>query len=512
VKATPIYFSSLPEKPRATNGVCHLLRWDNHVFYISNLYKALGQSHCPMCDRRPSPDHFARHIKSCTIRWKKYGTGQAEVYHSAERYKPPLDVFEEIEMQANHCFPSHLKDIHYMATFDSETYFDMCPEPELRGKKTQTLSRMYPFVIGACSNVPGFTAPKLFWLQEDGGGKFVEDFVDYLVEISRKQAELLKEQLQDVYGVLRKKMGESQMMGNNYGLKLFQSLYAKLDQFVSRLPVLSFNGGKFDCKVLRQHLLPALFDRYGMDGVSTSMKDGRYMKISCRDLLFVDQLNYLPAGKCSYDLFIQNTLGKKMKHKFPYEFLTSLDKLKHTQLPPLEEWYSTLKGHNVLEIEHRSYRRYLADGISSQVALKNLGLTEVPKTGQETLDDLHTFFKEQNFQTFADFVAYYLKGDVEPFVQAAEKMSRTFFNDADIQSIYRCYSSIPAVGVKVAFRYMEKCDVFVPSPDTYQLLRDKTPGGQSILVQLEAISGVTPIRKTEFESDALKCSSIFSLE
>jgi hypothetical protein len=38
LKATPIYLSKMGET-EAINGVCHLVRWNTHVCYISNLYK-----------------------------------------------------------------------------------------------------------------------------------------------------------------------------------------------------------------------------------------------------------------------------------------------------------------------------------------------------------------------------------------------------------------------------------------------------------------------------------------
>ena len=169
-----------------------------------------------MCDIRPSPNNLARHIKTCSLKWKKYGNNQQEIYHGGEEYKPPLDIFEEIENVCNVDLPKKLREIHFLATFDSETYFEMYPQPVLRGEKMETLSRMYPFVIGVCSNVPGYENAKLFWLS-DSDESFVETFIEYLISISKKQQDLLDDLLEPVFDLLHEKMESSEKNNNVYG-------------------------------------------------------------------------------------------------------------------------------------------------------------------------------------------------------------------------------------------------------------------------------------------------------
>lgn len=106
----------------------------------------------------------------------------------------------------------------------------------------------------------------------------------------------------------------------------------------------------------------------------------------------------------------------------------------------------------------------------------------------------------------------HFSADILPFVQAAEKVSKTFMKTFDIQ-LYRCYPSIPSVAVAVAFqKYLTDVPIYIPSKQCYELIRDSTPAGQSILFTLEALKGKTKIREDEYGSNSLTCQSVFSLE
>ena len=46
-------------------------------------------------------------------------------------------------------------------------------------------------------------------------------------------------------------------------------------------------------------------------------------------------------------LFYKSYNIETEKGFFPYEWFDSFEKLKHTSLPPQEEWYSTLKNETI---------------------------------------------------------------------------------------------------------------------------------------------------------------------
>jgi hypothetical protein len=434
-----------------------------------------------------------------------------EKYHSAEMYKPMVETLELIEQELHCKFEKALKTVHYLACWDCETYFDLLAEERLRGKSTRTLSKLQVFLIGCASNVEGYDKCKLFWLNQDNPTDYVKDFVNYLEEISGVQSSLLRIQMEPVYKQIEKRHIQAQICGNNHGVELAVSLKIKLNKFIKRMPCLAFNMSKFDARVLREVLLPVLFKKYGFRNIETSLKNGQYMRIITPAFAMLDMLNYLPGGKTSYDSWILSVLNKKLKQSLPYQWITSLDKLDEPRLPPLNQWFSNLKGHNVLEVNHLSYTAYIEKGVSPEQALSNLGLTDTPKPGQETLDDLQTLFDKKGFRTFKEWVGFYMEGDILPFVKASEITSRKFFDNYNVQ-LYREHTSIPSVGLVEAFHYLKDVDIFVPSENTYKLLKEKTCGGQSIIFQMEALKDITKIREYEFGPDARTCKSVFSLE
>lgn len=265
------------------------------------------------------------------------------------------------------------------------------------------------YFTGIASNIPGHTQSKLFW-SSNLGEKFCESFLDYLTEISEKQAKILFKQFKHVFNYLEMRLEYAEENKNQYGIKLYQKLLHKLENTICRLPVIGYNSAKFDCRLLKRVLAPALYQKFGKT-VSVQMKDGRYTKITTPNLLFLDQMNYLSA-KCSYDQFIYNTLHERMKSKLCYEWLDDLQKLEYDSLPDYEHWFSTLKNCNVLDVEWQAFQEYVKQGLSEEQAIKNLGLHERPKPGREVLQDLRQMFEDKKFGTFKNFVAYYLEYDV----------------------------------------------------------------------------------------------------
>ena len=100
--------------------------------------------------------------------------------------------------------------------------------------------------------------------------------------------------------------------------------------------------------------------------------------------------------------------------------------------------------------------------------------------------------------------------DLLPGLESAEKQARMFY--AEFGKNLFTYSSLPAVSVAIAFdNYLNKAGVnlFVPTKQTY-LDCLSVPAGQSILITMEAIGGLTPIRQREFGASALIAQSAFS--
>lgn len=96
------------------------------------------------------------------------------------------------------------------------------------------------------------------------------------------------------------------------------------------------------------------------------------MCISNCDLKFLDISNFVAPG-FSYDKFIKSYEIDLHKSYFPYEFCTAYEKLQHSELPPYEAVYSSLKNCNVLEEEFSRYQQLVeVEKVPVSVALKTM--------------------------------------------------------------------------------------------------------------------------------------------
>ena len=70
------------------------------------------------------------------------------------------------------------------------------------------------------------------------------------------------------------------------------------------------------------------------------------MCIKTEKLMFVDIANYI-APDISYSQYLKAYKFTEQNGSVPYEWMTSLDKLNVSQLPPHEALFSTLKNENI---------------------------------------------------------------------------------------------------------------------------------------------------------------------
>ena len=244
IKLSVLRNSNLSEQP---NGVCNLLRIQDHIMLITDLERAIGYYICSLCQMRVgSRQNFRKHLQACTKTSKLPG-GVKEVYHSGELYSPGQGIFDELEEKLNFKFENETKRIGYLITFDCETNFNDLKEPERRGNCTETVSLLECFLIGCCSNIPGFLESKLFWLDQDPI-IMMQDFVNHLEMMSIKQAELLRQQLQPVYRRLDVCYAMAEHNGNEYGCRELKRLRGRLNNFVEVVCVLGYNMGRFDSR------------------------------------------------------------------------------------------------------------------------------------------------------------------------------------------------------------------------------------------------------------------------
>ena len=130
-----------------------------------------------------------------------------------------------------------------------------------------------------------------------------------------------------------------------------------LETYMTEIPVLGYNSSKYDLNLIKSRFAECLDLAAGKKNFVVK-KCNQYMCISNGEFKFLDISNFVAPG-FSYDKFIKSYEIELHKSYFPYEFLTSFAKLDHTELPPYDAFFSSLKNCNVLEEEYSRYKTFI---------------------------------------------------------------------------------------------------------------------------------------------------------
>ena len=122
----------------------------------------------------------------------------------------------------------------------------------------------------------------------------------------------------------------------------YHKAYEKLVEWISLVPLVGFNSGRYDLNMAKKYLIPFLNNN---DNPEMIIKRGNnYLCIKLKNLLLIDIINFLAPGY-SYDNYIRAYApNSDTKGFFPYEWFDSLEKLNHEELPPIEAFSSRLRG------------------------------------------------------------------------------------------------------------------------------------------------------------------------
>ena len=254
----------------------------------------------------------------------------------------------------------------------------------------------------------------------------------------------------------------------------------ELVKWFHQVPVLGFNSGHYDLKLIRQHFIPLLAQD---PGTFAAEKNGRIMFINTPKFKFLDVLNYLGPG-ITYEKWVKTYGATLAKSWLPYEWFDSPDKLDFPGLPPYMAWYSKLKGEYVLTLKE--------------------------------YDDCHRIFKERGMQTFGDWLEYYNNLDVAPFLEALQKM-KEFYTSLGID-IFKDAVSLPGVSEKYILRKTlqprwgyKPPELYSPNKEAYAMLKAAVVGGPSLVFTRKHVAGETRIRSHQYE-DAKVCRRILGYD
>ena len=239
---------------------------------------------------------------------------------------------------------------------------------------------------------------------------------------------------------------------NKYIKQRLCELYGKFMRYCEQVPVLSFNGGKYDLNLLKSKLAKHL-NLHNDNTAFVIKKPNNYTCISTENFKFLDVTNYLAPG-FSYATFLRAFEVDEKKGFFPYEWFDSIEKLDNVELPPYDKFYSDLKKVNILDIDGE---------------------------GQQNYEWLQEVWRTEGMTTFRDFLKWYNNLDVQPFVQAVENMQQ-FYKDKNID-LFKIAISVPGIARKLLF---DSTNANFPlfsyaTQDIFKTIKKSCFGGPSII-------------------------------
>ena len=478
---------------------------EGHFDYIWSMQKYSSSYVCRNCGQFWKNMHnYKRHEAKCNraSRYKYIGGP----YQPRQRFYGTL---EEIGIWVEP------KDRFYQfrATYDLEA----CLVPT--GSDGIYVSRHLPMSVSIASNVPGMEGP--YCIVSDGdSGNMVYTMVEKLCEISDEAYERTKQimhkyisQIEELQERQEKEMTNMpEFMHKRSRYNLLQTAANKLETWMRAMPVVSFNGAKYDLQLIKQQLasIYTITDpEYAITGGSSNpqvlqeqsleqlddclayiIKKGNAMSVlATRKLTFLDVCSYIPPGY-SYVRYLE-TYGDPQegcKSFFPYEYVNSLDKLGEKQLPPYETFYSSLKQSNTLE-----------EGRGEQ-------------QGRQNYENLRQLWHSQGMTELKDLLIYYNNNDVIPFVKALGRQV-AYYRDLNLDML-KDAPTLPGLALKFGMQGLHGVfHTFHASQSEFvHLVLDSIVGGPSIVFCRYAESGVTKIRTPDYGQEALTCQSVIGLD
>jgi G:T-mismatch repair DNA endonuclease (very short patch repair protein) len=430
------------------DSTMNLNQYENHLSYITNIASYTKKFICSLCKTIfKRKDHWKNHEKSCDNKIKLNYVGGF--------YSPTPTIFEELENYGI-SIPLSERKFEEFVVFDMEAM--LTPISLHPTKKLSWTHEHIPISVALCSNVDGFTEP--ICIVNDNCDELVGEMVDYMKEIADVVRTKKLEKFENVFKKLHDKIEEyreESEIKKHHGVmvSLLEKLCTRFEKYCFELPVLGFNSGRYDINLIKSKILQTL--QLHKEENFIVKKNNNYVCISNGVFKFLDITQFLSPGT-SYSSFLKSFEIEQGKGFFPYEYLTCKSKLTETSLPPIEKWWSSLKNKNVLE-----------DGVH---------------TIEENYLQMENVWEKENMKTLEDFLRWYNKLDVYPFVSAVQRLCKFYF-DKGID-LFKETISVPGVSRKMLFKTASKSKstfslIDHRNKDLYHTIHNNVVGGPSII-------------------------------
>ena len=383
-------------------GDCiNLLHYEGHFCYITKL-KTLEKTayRCQKCGHCfEDKAHLTTHIKYC-----QDFTKEDKFVKYPQIYEPDRNVIVEMnEMFGTNC------DFRYnpIIVYDFEAL--VVKKQVGITDKFQITNEQQAVSVSLYSNIEGFEQE--IFIENENPTILIEEMFNHLDKMTLKAVAIMKEQLAELYVKLFEVCYKNFEQGDKY-LK-------KLSKYVSYVPILGFNSGKYDINLCIKEFMLELVKRHPAKDIFAIKNGNSYKSLKSGRFLFLDICQYLPPGY-NLDTYVKafNKDGLK-KSIFPYEFLDSYEKLNYPiDCLTQKDFYSSLKNCGISDEEWEEFKTN-----------KNL----------------------YEWKTIKDLLKFYNNLDVKPFLQSILN-HRKFFYDLNLE-MFKDGFSLPALAEKIMFSY-----------------------------------------------------------
>ena len=434
----------------------------SHVSFITN-FNAYAQTYwCSKCTKYFSTRKtFHVHQKDVKCSTKPKVVYRNNIYD----YKRD-DIYQYLERQYE-LFINNKITIPYFIVYDFESI--LAPDDIKTGVRpnksdpiTTYTQEHQPVSCSVFSNIPGYNSEPKFFLNKGDTFLFIYEFVNYLREMKSAVGHLVSREIEHFKNIIcnHLKIDEWEKTPRPVQYRFNRLLY---------VPVISFNGQKYDLQVIKNYLFSILYQP------RVIKKGNAYMCVFAENLKFLDMCNYLQAGT-SYRQFLQAFNATQEKGFFPYSWLTSLDVLNETKLPSKDKFYNDLHDQPISNEDYLICKK---------------------------------IWKKNKMKTMVDYLRYYNNCDVVPFVESIETMVKMYRKRG--VNLFQDAMSLPGVSLKLLFSQTRDPYLCPSNEIEYKMMSDAVIGGPSVIFSRLSECGKTYIKPHKYPDPKI-CKNILGLD
>ncbi len=382
-------------------------------------------------------------------------------YNSKTTLTEQLDLVLDIQLKEPLHYP-------FFIVFDFESMLIKTSLDMNTTRKSTTINEHSPISVSVFSNVPSYDKHPICIIRSTSVHLLIKDFILCLKQIQDKAFSIIYPKYKYIFNLIIDRYKEDKYCSKKTHVRFVK----RLQDYLNQIPVLSFNGGKYDINLIKEYF----FDQFSTDlkDISTIKKGNNYMAIFTPSFKFLDIVNYLAAGT-SYKNFLELFQCSESKPPFPYDYLTSLDVLNETSLPSQESFFNSLTNQSISDNDYAESMR---------------------------------LWTVNNMKTFRDYLIFYNNNDTIGFVVAVSKLLKIY--DKENICLFKETISLPGVSMLKLFRSTDKAlFTLCNNAGIHSIIQSGIQGGISLIFCRYVEVGVTKIKSHIFKNDeALPCSII----